>query len=582
MGKTYFLDYIIRTLIKLDFGVCLIDPMGGLYRRMLKFAEDFELADRTILIDPNDKEWAVGLNMLEFDPEASSLSSHVEEVMNETGLVLGQPTGDFRPQVDRWSRDSYNMLAQAKLSMVELSILADPDNPVLRKRLLRECNIDYTVRDEWGRFDNYPHPEKVRIMDAIMNRANPFETEHARRIFGQLNSTIDFVDAMNTGKLILVNLDTGAISEKERRMLGIEVIYKIMRAAKHKSRTDKPKERRRPFFVFIDEFGIMVNEQIIEALDTMRQLRVFFWLSHQRLDQLRAFDKKHDSNLCGAVMDSTRLKFAFRVPNPDDAHEMAERLFPGEIRGDIKKFVLKTDLFAPRLEWMTIKSRTKGSTSGETTGSSRGSGTSVGSSFSHLNHYRIGDGFFAVPDQISAGEGKVDVLQNSEHYTDSRSSVWTDTNTESTTEVPVTVYDREKQVSSVQFYSLDEVRQMFGDRIRMQDVREMLFSVDTDRAIPLITPEVKDIRSRKNDIWGFKREVYNKYAKPTDGVQKEIEERRQKLLTATEQEKIEFGLLPKSKGKRSGRRKQIQIPVATQSGDHQNNISDNPWTSDDE
>ncbi|NQS90027.1 DUF87 domain-containing protein, partial [Patescibacteria group bacterium] len=69
MGKTFLLEHLVKTLIDLKVGVCVIDPHGDLYQRLLKYVVRKRLERKVILFDPNDREWAVGLNYLEYDDE---------------------------------------------------------------------------------------------------------------------------------------------------------------------------------------------------------------------------------------------------------------------------------------------------------------------------------------------------------------------------------------------------------------------------------------------------------------------------------------------------------------------------------
>jgi uncharacterized membrane protein len=516
MGKTYFLDYLIRTFIKRGWGVCLIDPMGGLYTRMLKFAVHQRLENRTILIDPNDEEWSVGLNLLEHDPAVIALDPHVEDVMQEITLVLGEERGDFRPVGDRWLRNALTLLAEAKLSTRELQYIAHPDEDTatMRRRILREQRLDVEVRHEWEvDFPNLSKSERNLINSYIKGRGASFATPHARRIFGQLASTIDFKAAMDQGKLVLVNLNAGSIGQNGQRMLGVETIYKIKDAAMGRK---KPK---RPFFVFIDEFGSLVNEQIIDALDTLRQRGVYFYLSHQRLEQLRDFSE----NMRSAVLEMTRLKFTFRVGSPEDRRELAEYLFAGQITGD--KVKLTRRAFAPVTQWVDIRTKSSGTGGGEGTAEGSGRGGTTGTIETQL--MRIGEGIFAVPEQTGAATGQSGIDSWQEHHATNRNTFWQES--ESVTRAPITTYEEYKEVA--QYYSIEEVKQQFADRL-LQDKRAMHFKDDTEKPIPLITPEVEDVRVRTVDVEDFKKTVYAKCARPSAEVDRELEDRRQHLLTA--------------------------------------------------
>ena len=516
MGKTYFLDYLIRTFISRGWGVCLIDPMGGLYKRMLKFAVKRRPAGRTILIDPNDEEWSVGLNLLEHDPGVIKLDPHVEDVMQEITLVLGEERGDFKPVGDRWFRNALTLLAEAKLSTYELQRIAhpDPETAIMRQRILAEHSLDVEVRHEWEvDYPNLSKNERSLINSYIKGRGASFATPHARRIFGQLESTVDFKAAMDESKLVLVNLNAGSIGKNGQRMLGVETIFKIKDAAMGRKKID------RPFVVFIDEFGSLVNEQIIEALDTLRQRGVYFYLSHQRLEQLRDFSE----NMRSAVLDSTRLKFIFRVNNPKDRHELAEYLFAGQITGDQVKLTRRA--FAPRTEWVDIRSKSQAGGGGQ--GTQEGTARGGGAVATETQALKIGEGIFTGLVQVGATTGQGDTQNWQEHHSTSRNDFWQEG--ESVTRVPMTTYEEYEEVS--QFYSIEEVKQQFADRL-LQDKRAMHFKDDTEKPIPLITPEVEDIRVLKDDVKDFKKNVYAKCARPSAEVDKLIEVRRIQLLTA--------------------------------------------------
>ena len=68
-GKTYFLENMIRQDILAGNGVCVIDPSGDLYSRLLNFCHlnkfKSNIRKRLMLINPQDDEWSVGLNYLE-------------------------------------------------------------------------------------------------------------------------------------------------------------------------------------------------------------------------------------------------------------------------------------------------------------------------------------------------------------------------------------------------------------------------------------------------------------------------------------------------------------------------------------
>lgn len=558
VGKSSFLEYLMRTFISRGRGLCLIDPDGDLYRNMLRFVVDQRLEDRVILIDPNDQEWTVGLNMLEYD-ERGDVVAHVEEVMEELALVVGENPTDFKPQHDRWTRNALALLTEQRLTIVELMQFGDIKDPIVRRKLLRATKLEIGIVEEWRRFDEDAPREQRSEVASLLNRAASFSTGRAKSIYGQTKSTINFRAAMDEGKVILVNLNAEHISAKARRMIGVDILYKIRRAAR--SRSDLKREDRRPFYVFVDEFGSIVSTEMADSLDTLRKFGAYFFLSHQRLGQLR---RGPDENLLSAVLADTRLKFIFSIWRPD-AEIIVPDIYGAMIHGDKKKLVLKRRAFAPRIEWVDIHTTTTSHTEGGAKGTAVGGGTGSSTATGASQLLQVGEGLFAVPTQVGATDSRNDSASWQEHHSESEQSIWSGGQSESATRSPLTVHDEYEETASVQFYTPDELERKFITWVSTQKDREVTFSKRGGKPIPLITPDVAPVRVRLKDVEEFKQVVYSKYALPAPEAAKQIEERRQQLLEVSEEEE---DALPagedEPKTKRKLKQARIRVPVVEQ------------------
>ncbi len=125
MGKTFFLEHLIKSLIDLKAGVCVIDPHGDLYQRLLKYVVRKRLEEKVILFDPNDRDWAVGLNYLEYDEKNFSATSHASLVMRGLSRVFGGENQDIKPQLSRWERNTLIPLVQTHQTLVEIPLFPD-------------------------------------------------------------------------------------------------------------------------------------------------------------------------------------------------------------------------------------------------------------------------------------------------------------------------------------------------------------------------------------------------------------------------------------------------------------------------
>ena len=87
-GKSKLMEYMIRQDIRNGKGVCLIDPHGSLYEPVLKWVVANGFKHRLVVVDPNEKDWSVGLNILEYDKDQLDVGQHIENVIVTVFLRL--------------------------------------------------------------------------------------------------------------------------------------------------------------------------------------------------------------------------------------------------------------------------------------------------------------------------------------------------------------------------------------------------------------------------------------------------------------------------------------------------------------
>ncbi len=309
MGKTKLLEFIIQRIILAHHGFALIDPHGDLTENIINFLchnktqfEIDELGERVILIEPFDREWAIGFNPLDSDePFAASL-----------GLVdiFRQFWGDsYRgPRMDELLRNSLATLSENKLTLLETRPLLT--HPEFRARLVKNVSFG-EVRDYWNHRYN-PLSEKMQAMyrEPVLNKITAFITDPTiYRILCQTESTVNFRRAMDQGKWILLNLSKGHLGENVR-LLGTLFLSKLKQAAF--SRIDIPEESRRPFFVFADEFQSFMGDAgtIETVLSESRKFRLAIFMANQNLGQIPA-------QLRSAILGNVGVEIFFRLSNQD-------------------------------------------------------------------------------------------------------------------------------------------------------------------------------------------------------------------------------------------------------------------------
>jgi hypothetical protein len=186
-------------------------------------------------------------------------------------------------------------------SLTEL--IDETDDQIIREQLVR-------VKEDMSSYEM--EPLQRRLNDFVMNPT-------IRRVIGPEESGIDFREAVNNGKIVLVDIQKGEVGETVSQLVGSIVITKIWAAAQ--SRVTQPIDERIPFFLYVDELQNFGGEgsNFTKILAEAREYRLGLWLATQYLHQL-ATDMRR------AVTNNCRTKIAFDPSGSDDLNKIAGML----------------------------------------------------------------------------------------------------------------------------------------------------------------------------------------------------------------------------------------------------------------
>jgi hypothetical protein len=330
-GKTQLMQLmILKDLLasREDYrSIVVIDSQGDLIQA-ISHLEYFSprlsnsLADRLLIVDPNDVEFPTSLNMFDFNRERLKRYRPVDRERILNGIIelyefiFGALLG-----AELTARQGVIFKYLARL-MVEI-----PDATIHTFRELME---------DGGQFRPYmerlPPTARSFFMTRFFDRSF---TETKRqvltrlwgvlsnavfdRMFSQQRNAIDMFDAMNSGKIVLINTAKELLKQDGCAIFGRFFIALIAQAVLQ--RANLAGHERNPTFVYIDEAQDYFDENIDHLLNQARKYRVGMVLAHQNLDQLSA-------GLRASVMASTSIKFAGGVSAKD------ARVFGEEMRCD--------------------------------------------------------------------------------------------------------------------------------------------------------------------------------------------------------------------------------------------------------
>jgi hypothetical protein len=286
-GKSNFLQEMAKQDAKNGNGFCFIDPHGDAIEDILT-AIPKERAEDVILFDPSDIERPIGLNLMEYDP------AHPEQktfVINEMIGIFDQlydlkSTGG--PMFEQYMRNAMLLVMEDPESgstLMEIpKVLADEE---FRSMKLSRCN-NPVVLDFWTKEAEKAGGEAslANMVPYITSKLTTFiSNDMMRPIIAQQKSAINFREAMDSKKIILINLSKGKIGEINARLLGMVVVGKILMNAM--SRVDTPEDQRTDFYLYMDEFQNVTTNSISQILSEARKYKLCLVIAHQFIAQLK-------------------------------------------------------------------------------------------------------------------------------------------------------------------------------------------------------------------------------------------------------------------------------------------------------
>lgn len=282
-GKSELLIEMIKQDIEAGHGVCVIDPHGDLIEDALRFIPPSRAED-VILFDPSDTERPMGLNLLEAQTEEQKhfITGAIINLMYK--LYDPQRTGIIGPRFEHAVRNAMlTIMSDEGSTFIEIVRVMTDQKFV--QELLPKVQ-DPIIRRYWtDQIAQTSDFHKSEVLDYIVSKFGRFVTNKMmRNIIGQSKSSFDFRDVMDDGKILLINLSKGKLGEENSTFLGLLIVPKILAAAM--SRVDTPMEKRKEFFLYVDEFQNFATPDFATILSEARKYKLALTVANQFIGQM--------------------------------------------------------------------------------------------------------------------------------------------------------------------------------------------------------------------------------------------------------------------------------------------------------
>ena len=314
VGKSELLKEMIKQDIKAGYGVCVMDPHGDLIDDTLRYIPP-ERAEDVIYFDPSDNSRPMGLNLLEAKTEDQKhfITTSIINLMYK--LYDPQRTGIIGPRFEHAVRNAMlTVMYEEGATFVEVvRILQDPKYV---QELLPKVQ-DPIIRRYWtDQIAQTSDFHKSEVLDYIVSKFGRFVTNKTmRNIIGQSISAFNFRECMDKGKILLINLSKGKLGEENSNFLGLVLIPKILVAAM--SRQEIPEDKRRDFYLYVDEFQNFATPDFATILSEARKYHLNLTVANQFIGQM-------DEEVKNAIFGNVGTLISFRVGVTDASYLQRE------------------------------------------------------------------------------------------------------------------------------------------------------------------------------------------------------------------------------------------------------------------
>ena len=295
-GKTQLLQRLIHAdLVKAQTqrqSVVVIDSQGDLINRLSRLSlfspeERNNLADRLVLIDPADVEHPPALNL--FDAHLDRLADYRpvdrERVLNGVVEVYENFFGDLLgAELTQKQGVVFKYLARLMLAIPGATIhtliqLMENSKPYVEYMGQLEGSARFFFETEF--FDPSFNQTKRQIQRRLWG---VLSTPAFERMFAQTANKLDLFQALQDGKIILINTAKDLLKQEGSQLFGRFFIGLLSQAILERSTLDP--EDRTPTMVYVDEAQEYFDENIETILNQARKYRTGITMAHQAIDQL--------------------------------------------------------------------------------------------------------------------------------------------------------------------------------------------------------------------------------------------------------------------------------------------------------
>ena len=282
-GKSTLLLKLAVEDLKAGNGLAFFDPHGDAARELINHIPPERMRD-VVYLRPADRERAFGYNIL--DRVADQDKDRVTQEVVST----------FRYRwADSWGPRMENIFKHTVRAILDVptrhggpTLLSVPfmlHRADYRRYVLKHCQSRAVVDFFAYEFASWNQRQQSELVQPILNKVDQFLlSDTVRNVIGQAQSTIDLDYMMNHRKVLILDLDKGAIGSDDANTIGSLLVTGFQLAAMRRSSLTP--EQRTPFYCYLDEFHSFTTGSFASILSESRKYALGLVLAGQYCDQI--------------------------------------------------------------------------------------------------------------------------------------------------------------------------------------------------------------------------------------------------------------------------------------------------------
>ncbi len=311
-GKSTLLANMVLADAAAGRSAVVIDPKGDLVEAILERLPT-GAEERTCVLDPDDREWAVGLNVLDGEDD---------------DLVVDHVLGVFkRIWEPYWGPRTDDIMRAACLTLKQCPGTTLAEVPTLltsqewRRSIRGKLGSVVGLGEFWDLYERMNEAQRQQNIAPLLNKLRAFLLRGpVRAVVGQPQPKLDIDALIDNGGLLLVRIPKGTLGEDTSRLLGAFVVARVWQACMR--RASRPEAERADTALYVDEMHnyLALPKSFEDLLAEARGFRLALILAHQHMGQL-------PREMRESLAANARTKVVFAC-SPEDAHVLERHFRP--------------------------------------------------------------------------------------------------------------------------------------------------------------------------------------------------------------------------------------------------------------